>query len=51
MPNEARLLGLMLLYRLPSGSERGEMLKGVVDKKDSGNLEIVTSAVTTPTEL
>lgn len=25
------------------GSERGEVLKGVVDKKDSGELEIVTS--------
>lgn len=28
------------------GSERGEVLKGVVDKKDSGDLEIVTSVVT-----
>ncbi len=28
------------------GTERGEVLKGVVDKKDSGDLKIVTSAIT-----
>lgn len=28
------------------GSERGEVLKGVVDKKDKGELEIATSVVT-----
>lgn len=28
------------------GTERGEVLKGVVDKKDNGELEIVTSVVT-----
>ena len=45
VPNETRLLGLCCFIDYLEGTPRGEVLKGVVDKKDAGELRIVTSVV------